>query len=270
MSTCCEKCVFVKYNKSNNQVGCLLNRIEKFKQQGAVIEMEENTSHFTIKNRTCSAFRKKEWANDKDKNNLEIIVRAEILCKNEIFLKFNETDTLEDLSKTVSSLENQILRPSLLAIMTDSKNVPFQGIVKLLQKQKSFDWRIDRTFTVGEKSKEVDCIFTSFRKCNSPYFTIANTGAVFPEDYLANIDESVNEKLMKYSFAKANIDKIQYTCHYISSFFILSESALLDFMVKNREEKVFQFEDLLVHYLSSNPTQICMIKKYEDICSTQD
>src|SRR6185369_5243919 len=104
----CEGCYFLK----NKQ--CSLGRLDKFAQNGAVIE-ERNGQPF-IKGRFCSTFRKPEWAKNKQKNNTEIVVRAEVLIRTDVLVYFTKLN-LEKLKKTIDSLKGQILKPSTVVLI---------------------------------------------------------------------------------------------------------------------------------------------------------
>jgi hypothetical protein len=256
--TKCENCIFRK-DKS-----CSLGRLEKFKENGAEVVYENDSAIVT--GRFCSALRTKEWSLGKDKYNLEIILRSELLTTHEVIIYGNKFD--ENLcKKTIESLNKMLLKPKKVIFCLNDESEKVYPIIKLLNAS-GFEFRVDK-INYDERGLVQNKLFAldiSANKCESTHFIIIEQGEELDEELFANVDEAINEKLIR--FIKVNYKN---TAVYNTSIYKkllgnspVTESFLLE--EENGEKKTILFNiDEKIKFLSEKDSHQYLIKEYEEI-----
>lgn len=203
----CEGCVFAEMDEGGHQIECYLKRIEKFKQNGAVVTKPNDSKYFDIHNRYCSTYRPKRWFSLEKINpetpieQLEILVRKEILntFTAVILLSHEEWNTTptELIKPIVDSLNNQLLKPSKIVVIIN-KNLSPIPIIKILKEQ-SIPFRvevIEDRMDDGSYITEYEALDIAVKKMDTTFYTL--TSKEVPEEYFANIDEAINDKLLRF------------------------------------------------------------------------
>ena len=91
VKTLCRDCIFAEWDK-NNQTGCSIGRLDKYKELDCVFdceEGEEDKKFFMINGRYCMMCRNQKWVTDNDipEENWEEVAREEM----KIFIKTIDT-----------------------------------------------------------------------------------------------------------------------------------------------------------------------------------
>lgn len=200
IETDCGGCVFYKPNAiheenlKNNQ--CALGRHKKFMANGAIVKFDYGVHK--ISGRFCSARRPKDWAEKYNPANLEMVVRAEIAARTEVYVYLEELDEVA-LQKTIISLKNQAFQPSLVAVICNGK-VKTQGIFRILD-ESELDYKVD---IVAEKLARNRAIDITAKKCVATLYLVLNQGQTLEQDHLAKLDKILNLDLERFLIIPAN------------------------------------------------------------------
>lgn len=252
IKTDCKNCVF-----SKGKDGCSLGRHQKFADNGATIEYDENGDGIIV-GRFCSLKRPESWG--VDKADLEVCARNEVLAKTHVFI-YTRDWGFAPINRTTRSLSKQLLPPSGITIIGPANkltSVKFEKIVSKGNIVASIDPLYDRFQSLDSAIKD----------CKAPFYVLVDTGYVFPEQLLANIDEKLNGKLERFSYIDG------------SSSFIYGSS--LDNHVKlggNKAGTLFDGENEItfassslktkVMYLAKKDNQQYLIKEYSEFLSNE-
>lgn len=204
IKTNCLECVFSNHGK------CKLGRYKNFEKNGATIEVNQDGSR-TVQGRYCSALRKQHWAdeNKKTKFNLEVILRHELLISTEVFIYIDKENYSENnLVKTLFHLNNQLLKPNLVVFVVNDDDFKFARLIKL-GNDSGLNFRVDRILTneVGVKMHQLDALDIAARKSVGDFILLMHPGATVEDnEFFANIDEAINDKLIRFSVVLPNPD----------------------------------------------------------------
>lgn len=186
IKTSCENCVFLQTNNT-----CQLGRHENFVKNGASIIVENN---FPIVNgRFCSAKRGPEW-DIHGRTNKVNQVRKELLVGTHVFIH-TESWEFKWVEKTCINLRKQTLRPSGITIIGTNHKFKEKHMAKFA-KLGTVRVCIDKLYT------KLQCLDTAIGNCESYFYALVDAGCLLPTDFLANIDEQINDKLTQFSFIK--------------------------------------------------------------------
>lgn len=265
--TWCQDCVF-----ASKKGECDLDRHEKFEKNGATITKDDE-GNAIVNDRWCSAFRREKWKKGKDVYNLPIIVRAELLISNEVLVYINDDNYSEEkLVKTLDSLKSQLLKPNLVVLVVNKTSANYHQIIKVA-KNSGLKYRVDRIMPEddGTLIHELDALDIAAKKIQSDYYLIMCVGAVLEDDeFFANIDEALNENLLRFSvilpndegrglFLSSILSKKLNGNVPMSSAAIDEENGSKDVVFNSLKEKI--------DYLANKDNHHFLIKKYEEIKS---
>lgn len=184
--TSCKECCFLRDEK------CELGRHEQFQKNNGVLSTEDGFP--VIENRFCAAFRNNEWAErNVDK---EIAVRHEILIRSHIFI-YTPDWNLTNINKTLKSLKKQLLAPSGISFIGTRQNFTSKVIPKLSQHGNIVSC-IDPSYGPYQ------CLDAAIESCKSYFYLLVLAGSKIPSDFLANIDEKINDKLEQFVAIEGN------------------------------------------------------------------
>ncbi len=207
----CDGCYFdglrLDYMDFSNPA-CALGRPAQFAKNGGIVTTENG--HTRIENRFCSAYRQPGWAKNKPVENLEIILRAEILVRTEVFVYIDDF-SYKKIEETLQSLKTQILKPSLVVAVCN-------GTTRMAKLLKMMDdcglpYRIEVMKQLMTKLEAIDVVAA---KSKSTFYQVLDQGQTLHRDFLANLDEAINERLEKLLFIKGNDtqgDTVALSCH---------------------------------------------------------
>lgn len=192
IKTKCKNCIFATEKGS----GCHFNRLEAFSKNGGTITVEDGS--FVISNRFCNLKREEFWkkivGQDKSTNELGLLARKESLLKAEVMLFIPENfddlqlqDTLDNLTKS------QVLKPAHVTLFYHSPKIKRSRLISLL-KDYEVSWRIETFLEEKPVDKYVDSLVL---KCESDYYLMLVCGDKLSEDFLANVDTAINEKMIR-------------------------------------------------------------------------
>lgn len=193
----CKNCVF-RVNINNDQVGCSHNRINKFIDAGVKVEKELD---FYVIDRVCNLIRNPEWKDSKEdrKTNLEIIARAEVVKRTALFIHFDCSNNLKDLSLFLAQIRNQTLKPLYVVVSYEDadKNTSYTDIRKMLMEDfQDLPWRLEVPVNPTGVPRQ------SWNNYSNKYRDADFFALFFPTDRLYNglfedIDRAANDELLR-------------------------------------------------------------------------
>tara|TARA_R110000824_G_scaffold9415_4_gene42157 strand:+ start:47028 stop:47903 length:876 start_codon:yes stop_codon:yes gene_type:complete len=217
--TICRDCAFAVYD-GKTQTGCSLEKIEKFKKQGAeILEVydEENKEFFVIKGRVCVFWRGGEWQEkNKGRKDWEDIVNKETMTRMEAIIYLDKNSTLMDLDKTVTSLQTGIFKPMNLTMINNHSSIE-KMILARVGMESSLKWRVENIRDpaseddTGENTDEFNpdyefperyrCVDIALQKsrakeCN--YYFIFDAGKTVPKNFISDISNSINIDMNRF------------------------------------------------------------------------
>jgi hypothetical protein len=137
MITTCKNCYFARY-EGNTQVGCELNRIVKYENNGyEVIPAYDEEKEFYLIRGFCPFSRSKEWA--ENYADPELQAREEIKIKTHFIVNF-DTGNRDDLKDIIGQLSAQTIMPHTVTVL--NHNLDFlNSIIGVLHKGHFDKWR---------------------------------------------------------------------------------------------------------------------------------
>lgn len=267
----CKGCVFATIYKTG-QVGCELNRLEPFKENGATIELNTDEGYHVINGRYCSTYRPQGWAKHKDKWRLPLIVRAETLTTFEVLIYIGPDDKepFDRLILTLANLHNQLLKPSNIVVIVNQDEVAYAKFMKILSKHSTIPYRLDKILR-SERNERIDmedALDITVRKCTTDYYTVMYAGHTIPDtEFFANIDEAINVKMKRFSVLLPTLSwpivfgteihkKLQGNVPIRAKTIDEScedENLILNYLIEK------------IHYLAKKDNQQFMIQEYKDL-----
>lgn len=266
IKTNCKDCVFA------SQPGvCNMNRLEYFEVQGATVTYDEN-HNATINGRYCSALRTEEWAKNKDRFNLPIIARAELLISTEvlIYLDNDENFSEEKLDITLNSLNQQILKPNQVVLVVNKDKANYFNLIKKM-KDSGLNYRLDRIMPENDGTRicELDAIDIATKKLKSDYYLIMSPGNTLEdEEFFANIDEALNERLERFVIIKPTPSRGPLISSALSKKLesnVPMSKEKIDETENDNVTQVFNTFMEKVEYLAQKNGHHYLIKNYEEI-----
>lgn len=184
--TSCKDCCFLSENK------CLLGRHEQFQKNNGIVKEENGFP--VIENRFCAAFRTKDWAEKNDDK--EVAVRNEILIRTHVYIYTVDWDC-QKILKTVKSLNGQLLKPGGITFIGTKENFNNKVIPRL-----SKHGNIVTCLDLGYDAYK--CLDMAISSCQSYFLLLITAGSKLPKDFLANIDEKINNNLEQFVAIEGN------------------------------------------------------------------
>lgn len=198
----CKECAFANY-EGNEQVGCELNRLEKFRQQDCVVDAYDDDKKFAvISQRICNTYRTpkslkgkpEEWAKQ---------VRKDVQVEMGAILLLSEGTTESGLDRTLSCLEAMTIRPTEIVLVANQDNRSYVDIYNHLKKRAGDDffckWKLVRVLARNEDGSRVDenaMLEMAIPKLEeSAWFTVLRAGDKLPKDFIQSVDIELNDEL---------------------------------------------------------------------------
>jgi hypothetical protein len=220
--TACADCVFAEKITSphdtspalskRTQTGCSFNRLEKYRDKGAQIidAYDENGDEFSVINgKICLYKRTKDWGELTSKKRWRARVNDELRMKYHAMVSFGPEDSLQDLHKTMQSLNDQSNPPTLTSVLSTSKEVPTHIINALNSANyENLDWRL-QTF-IDEEIHERQCIDLAIDNTKKlvriVFYMLFQAGFEVPNEMSDEIHQYFIEDMGRVIFASGNDD----------------------------------------------------------------
>lgn len=240
VETNCNDCVFATYGLStysrDTQIGCLLDRIDKYKKQTKVehVNNELYRLNYKIDNRICVAKRGKEWKERQETlcNDIKAAVLTEIKINYDLVIDVVLED-LEELKAAISLGLHQAIKPRKLHILCDSshRSLTADKILPLINKYDipiNLEWFVNKTNIYDRENIIV-------RKITSPIYVWTTATIPLPTNLSIILNTYINRELMSFAYINSNIDP----------FFIGSSSLFCMVGGNNKEQSAIEKFDIL-------------------------
>ncbi len=181
----CRNCCFA-VRESETQVGCKLGRLEKFREQGCVVDAEDGTgAEFCVINgRMCNAHRlvESDWAHQYAGRELEQ-VREEIALRLAVFVVVDEVVSEDELVATARSLLAQE-RPPQETFFVHNGGMKPGRLAAILRRELAshITWRVVGVFPEGDTrpSRPAALDLAIAQAKQSSWYAVFNGGFVVP------------------------------------------------------------------------------------------
>ena len=202
LTTSCKDCVFSE-KEDKTQTGCLLNRIEKFKEQETYVveaeDLEEN--EFYVIEAWCNAYREEGWAvgsddiREKVKKEYELKIGYIVIVDEETAI-----DHENNIKKTLDSINAQSIPAYYVRIINKSPDDHVNVVTsttKIIGEQE-FDYKITSMFEKGATDDEaIDEVFT---KIKNGFYIIVRSGHELKSNLTNDLNHAINENLLKVGY----------------------------------------------------------------------
>lgn len=219
--TVCRDCSFSVY-EGDTQTGCLLGNIEKLAENGAEIveSYDETGREFNVINdRLCVFWRHPQWEEIPYVKKLgkEVAAQEESSLRFSIMLYLDENSTIQQVSKTVTSIIEQdkppvglhfmnksMIKPSDLvkegARFTKTINKKFQdqGLSQYAFCAKRY-WKVDQ---IKDPESDIyrclDLCIQSIKPGLCTHYALFNSGYEIPANFISSINDFVNVEMKRF------------------------------------------------------------------------
>ena len=196
LHTSCEHCCFKTLDNQEKQVGCQLGRLDKFKEQGTLVETVGD--NFLIKNRFCETLRTKIWLRKFD-NTVDAInaVYKEITIEVDLIIMILGWHTFDDFQKTLDSVLGQELKPKCLRVVINNEDVFQARVFELLAEvlPEDMEFYVHKMTEISSVNLAFD---TAADACKSAFYCVFQSGFIIPKNYLSSIDNSLNRDANRF------------------------------------------------------------------------
>ena len=207
INTSCEKCIFAKFDSENRQIGCKADRLDKFVERGVKLDLlkNEDKESYIIKNRICLMCCTEQTVQQLQLKNPLLEMRKRIALKSTIYVLADEEHNLDDIKITLYSLIDQFLKPTEIVVILHSQTISRPALSKFLleleEDNKWLAWRISHIHECGdngEKPSREWCLDHTIKTCKTLFYGVFLAGFQVPNEYLSNIDYSLNDELHRF------------------------------------------------------------------------
>lgn len=212
--TACWECVFCKKDKkSGTQVGCEADRLEVYEELGKEIipVYDKHDNNFFVINDTICAFkRKSDWGKKIRKSERRDRVKKELNVRYMTIVLFKDSDSLDDLLKSLNSLNNQENPPLVVTILNRTKR-PQKQIIETLNNKldsDSFEWRLQTTLIDDLYDREcIDLVIDAVKyEYSIQFYNIIASGFILHPEYSSKLNEWIIDKARFLAYCDGDDD----------------------------------------------------------------
>lgn len=194
--THCKNCVFAKYDNTNKQISCALNRHDKLGVENVV----EN--NFELQ-RYCNTFRPKEWVQQlsfEESLNPEDTVLQEVHPRIGFFVKLNteESNAIDALELTINSISKLKARKAAYVVVINDKveyNEEIWGLFIKYFGEVSETTKYHIVQLNEKPSKIIEIIDEAFSKAENGWVMCTSSGLRVRPETLEKLHELLNKQM---------------------------------------------------------------------------
>ncbi len=202
----CQGCIFAQYD-DGPQAGCDAGRVEKYREQGNLIEAFDDGGEFFIVNgRLCSMRRTPEQSRGNSVAERLCNARAEIRLGVDVIVVADSD--LDALGVTLDALGRQTLPPAMVVCVNNGALARGGLSAYLRGHTLTFNWKAQE---IIERTPEGDpvpfgrVVDIALPQCSgAQYYTVLKAGCVPPLSYLEALDVVANDELRPPCVVKPN------------------------------------------------------------------
>lgn len=198
--TNCKDCGFSIFDELElTQVGCKLNRVEKFREQGLTEELEtDGIAHSRIKT-VCNTFRDKAWVAIHERPVTKVLEQVRTTVDLIIVCDKSYDDKpifIAHILSTINQINEQKQPPdNVIFVFPNKQPISFKEINELIDSSVKVPHQIVRVFENLTPGGLVDL---GVNRCKSLYYITFSLGAFIPKDAISSIDRAINKKLKRF------------------------------------------------------------------------
>ena len=237
IQTTCDGCVFgsIQNNDDENPDNyCSVGRLKKFQDVGCEIlnvdSEQKNRNYKIINGRICNMLRSSIWSQYQNHNGIEEKDFAEkarkevnVRCSFIIYAgkddfapshedkkarRSYEKEKVKQVVSTMKSSESGIIKPEKIVLVNNAGIKPYDFLNYLrIQAEESgltSEWSME--YISADETKKIECEKEVLWKCidiavkniSTQYYSIFKCGDEIQENYLSDIDKSINEDLNQF------------------------------------------------------------------------
>ena len=196
----CKNCIFATWD-GKIQRGCHRNILWKYDHNIITQEYDNETgqTYYSINGRICYHCRTPQWKERFTVNDLDElfdISREECRLAVELVIMIKPGQTIDDLSKTMLSIDRMILKPTMIYIINSSKEVRPSTLLAWLTDNCFIPWNVE--FILDS----VDILDMIVPKLKNIYFLVGDAGKEFPNNLISKLDSYIYDDLRKIVMAE--------------------------------------------------------------------
>lgn len=203
--TSCKGCIFAVCN-GKTQTGCAMERIDKYRKQGSVIEaFDEEEEFFVVNGTRCHAYRPKTWIGERGPSYLRSDVRKELTVKVDLIIHLGpehahpfDTTTI---NRTIKDIKAQTTPFHQVIFVNNGAFESGDLIAYLREWAQGIDWKMMHMF--GEKPHENSHGFIVDHAQNNVkggFYAVFNWGDRIPSSFVSDIDRAINDDLQRFVY----------------------------------------------------------------------
>lgn len=202
IKTSCKDCIFAEWS-TLTQIGCVFDRLEKYRDMGLTKPIQEDGKQFYEINALCNTCRDKEWADKQDC--LISNVKKETAIDVDIIIPYLllGKEGIDKLDLTLKSIVNMNKKPKNVIVPIKDWNVDYNHIMNLLKtnlKKTNINYYLVSVISpVTDIQAMID---NAFKNVESMYYSVFLPGYKVPNDFIVKINKLINVDLMKFSMIK--------------------------------------------------------------------
>lgn len=211
MRTKCKSCIFGAF-EDKKQVGCVLGKLDIYKQQGTTItrEFSEGTGreYYVINDRYCLACRSERWLNSLPEGTDHLEKMEEEMAVQCQFIIISN-NMIPDIERTVMSIDKQTLKASKITIadkpvsLFDDQAVRAEHVRRIIASIHIIETPYEiRSFT--ERFDDGKCIDLCVEHERPQYYCVVQAGCEVPETLLEELNDFVTKRLVQFSVIAAD------------------------------------------------------------------
>jgi len=204
MATSCKTCHF-KVVEDGLQVGCRFGRIDKFRERGHEVSREEDGVHFEIANRFCNAIRSDKWAAEQPDPSFKALSKTVRAINRATFAAVVRHKTGGPIRKLYASLKSLARQKDYVvhvAVVLEDDERSAGPISRRLAEHGFKSWEVVNLLPISEEAEREYGGDPLLRGCDEAlrhsrtlFYTGAQAGYEWPEDFFSRVDEAVNVEM---------------------------------------------------------------------------
>lgn len=213
IATNCKECYFADY-ENDTQVGCSLNRLEKYKNAGIEIAegKDDDKEFYIVADKFCVYYRTTEDIKKLNINNREeaaTYIESKLQAPYHMIVMCREDDSQEDLEKCILSAANQKIKPKVFTVINKfNQNIPSATMMEMVRPHSFEYWRIQNATNIDfEWDRDlIDLSYDSTKKHKYLFYAVFETLQGVPPNFSEEIHDAMYEDMQSFSCVVPNVN----------------------------------------------------------------
>ena len=200
--TSCNDCIFAirKNNKEKTQTGCKIGKLDSYKAAGTeIIEAYDDfgKEFFVINNRVCIGKRTKEWGKEYSPDEWEEIVKKQSKIRYQILVILDEKHSLEELNKTLKSIENQDNIPTIVTVVNSSYAIKTETMIENMNAYDKLNWRVQAIVMSDQTLRQkIDLVIDATYSQRFAIYATFTAGHIVPQEFSSELQSALQERMI--------------------------------------------------------------------------